>query len=429
MLSDIQNIVYLKKVSYLLENEIGTHEERTNWLQNIVKDIPVSILTSASVKEKINGFCLQYSISTNFMNTELPDKQNKKAKSNRSTVERLLQNESASLLSELGSKLLDKEKYYQTLEAMCVVIILGKDFKKIPEIEYKLQTNLDDLTISKTKHCHSTFSTKELQSLRRTKALICFSLFLQGYYLTCSQKVFQFIEKDSKILDKALWNDTYDFIKAEDVYSMILISTLLTIPLNTVRHFTKLPDVIFYFEVFPSAKDLFYLLKNTKFKSFFAYWTKLLKPICRRNQFVGPKLEEIDRALRTKIYIFYLSMSTRIQVSYLSNTLGIEYDIVLNDLKELFNKRKANFVLEGDIIFYKKRSTLNNIASILQSNEHEISKLLELQNRKNTELKDSIQSYIIENNRANDIPVTYEDEDLSMHLCNSDKFGATEERS
>lgn len=427
MLSDIQNIVYLKKVSYLLENEIGTHEERTNWLQNIVKDIPVSILTSASVKEKINGFCLQYSISTNFMNTELPDKQNKKAKSNRSTVERLLQNESASLLSELGSKLLDKEKYYQTLEAMCVVIILGKDFKKIPEIEYKLQTNLDDLNISKTKHCHSTFSTKELQSLRRTKALICFSLFLQGYYLTCSQKVFQFIEKDSKILDKALWNDTYDFIKAEDVYSMILISTLLTIPLNTVRHFTKLPDVIFYFEVFPSAKDLFYLLKNTKFKSFFAYWTKLLKPICRRNQFVGPKLEEIDRALRTKIYIFYLSMSTRIQVSYLSNTLGIEYDIVLNDLKELFNKRKANFVLEGDIIFYKKRSTLNNIASILQSNEHEISKLLELQNRKNTELKDSIQSYIIENNRANDIPVTYEDEDLSMHLCNSDKFGATEE--
>lgn len=427
MLSDMQNIVYLKKVSYLLENEIGTHEERTNWLQNIVKDIPVSILTSASVKEKINGFCLQYSISTNFMNTELPDKQNKKAKSNRSTVERLLQNESASLLSELGSKLLDKEKYYQTLEAMCVVIILGKDFKKIPEIEYKLQTNLDDLTISKTKHCHSTFSTKELQSLRRTKALICFSLFLQGYYLTCSQKVFQFIEKDSKILDKALWNDTYDFIKAEDVYSMILISTLLTIPLNTVRHFTKLPDVIFYFEVFPSAKDLFYLLKNTKFKSFFAYWTKLLKPICRRNQFVGPKLEEIDRALRTKIYIFYLSMSTRIQVSYLSNTLGIEYDIVLNDLKELFNKRKANFVLEGDIIFYKKRSTLNNIASILQSNEHEISKLLELQNRKNTELKDSIQSYIIENNRANDIPVTYEDEDLSMHLCNSDKFGATEE--
>lgn len=427
MLSDIQNIVYLKKVSYLLENEIGTHEERTNWLRNIVKDIPVSILTSASVKEKINGFCLQYSISTNFMNTELPDKQNKKAKSNRSTVERLLQNESASLLSELGSKLLDKEKYYQTLEAMCVVIILGKDFKKIPEIEYKLQTNLDDRTISKTKHCHSTFSSKELESLRRTKTLICFSLFLQGYYLTCSQKVFQFIEKDSKILDKALWDDTYDFIKAEDVYSMILISTLLTIPLNTVRHFTKLPDVIFYFEIFPSAKDLFYLLKNTKFKSFFTYWTKLLKPICRRNQFVGPKLEEIDRALRTKIYIFYLSMSTRIQVSYLSNTLGIEYDIVLNDLKELFNKRKANFVLEGDIIFYKKRSTLNNIASILQSNEHEISKLLELQNRKNTELKDSIQSYIIENNRANDIPVTYEDEDLSMHLCNSDKFGATEE--
>lgn len=429
MLTDIQNVIYLKKIIYFLENEVGTIEERINWLRNMVKDIPVSVLASSSVIEKIKIFCSQYNVSTNFIRQELPGKQNKKAKNNESTADKLLQNEFAGLFSELGSKLVDKETYYQTLETMCSVIILENDFKKIPEIEYKLYANLDEPITSKNKHSHSTFSPEEIQSLRKTKALVCFSFFLQGYYLSCAQKIFQFIERDSRVLDNSLWNPKYDLIQAEDLYSMISISTLLTIPLHTVGQFTQLPDVLFYFEVFPSAKDLFYLLKKTRFKSFFSSWTKIFNPICLRNQLVGPKLDEIERALRTKVYIFYLSISTQIQVSYLSNTLGIPYDTVLNDIQELFSQRKINFVLEGDIISYKKRSILNDIASILQSNEIEISKLLEVQNKKNTELKDSIQNSIIENNKTNDISIAYDDEDLSMNLSNSDTFGASEAKN
>ena len=84
--------------------------------------------------------------------------------------------------------------------------------------------------------------------------------------------------------------------------------------------------------------------------------------------------------MRIKVYVFYFSISNRIQVSDLSDSLGIEYNIVVNDLTKLFNERRLNFVMEGDTIFYKKRSILTDISKILKSNEDKISKLLQSQN-------------------------------------------------
>lgn len=428
MISDIKQIVYLKKVIYLLDNQLGTVEERTLLLQDLLKEIPVSILSAIPIKDKIENFCLHYNISCNISTIDPSTNQNKKAKSDRSIAERLLQNEFPAVLSELSPMLLNKQKYYQTLETMCTVMVLSNDFRKIHEIEYKLETNFDDPKTSHKTHNHSSLSREEIHSLRNTQVLVCLSYFLQGKYLDCVQKMFQFIDKDNKLLNISLRNPKYDVVQPNDLYSMISISALLSIPLNQIKHFMQLTDVVLFFQLFPPAKELFNLLKNTKFRAFFTQWMETLNITCKRHYLLAPKLNEVEKVMRVKIYVFYLSISTRIQVSYLSSTLDIKYETVLHDIEELLGKRKANFVLEGDIISYRKRSIINDIATILQSNEIEISKLLDIQSRKNTGLKDSIQNYIIANDKNNDMTITYEDESMESSRSNH-TFSTTENNS
>ena len=143
--------------------------------------------------------------------------------------------------------------------------------------------------------------------------------------------------KDNGFLHISQWNSQNNFIFEDEFYTVILISVLLAIPINRYKNFIKLTDIQLLFSNFPLAKIVFDLLININFKEFFNIWTQTVYPIVEKNFIIGPNLEDIDQKIRIKVYVFYLSVSNKIQISQLSSSLGIEYDIVVNDLTKLFN--------------------------------------------------------------------------------------------
>lgn len=382
--SDIHRILLLKRVIYILENDIGSLEERCSWVQRIIKDIPDLIILLSSFKQKIETFCELYNISTKNLNEQLSF--NKKVKTDKLLIEKILKNYYSGILTK-HNIMSDEEThynphyYYSAMENVLIMTVLCHDFKSIPELEYKIESNFDNpdhfYPIDETDY---NLRLETLNTVRRIRSYICCPLFLQGQYLDVVQKVFYFNSIDNEFLNISQWNSCNNLFYQDEFYSLVLISALLAIPLNKCKIFTQSTDVQFLFNNFPLAKVMIDLLINTNFKKFFNIWTKKLYPIVQRNFVVGPTLDNIEQKMRIKVYVFYFSISNRIQVSHLSDSLGIEYNIVVNDLTKLFNERKLNFVMEGDTIFYKKRSILTDISKILKSNEDKISKLLQSQN-------------------------------------------------
>lgn len=422
MNSNIQQALHLKRSIYLLEQDIGDYKENLDRLRCILRDTPVSILSVPWLHEKLKSLCIRYSVRFPLPTSQDTSSQKKRTKGEKSIEERLLQNEISSVLLELTTKM-DKKQQYFNLENICIVMILGSDFKKFPEIENRIEVNILDHIEQK----HSDLDTNTINSLRRVNVLCCFALFLQGRYLEASQKIFQFLDKDVDILDSAVWDIKHHLLSKDEVYCMITICILLAIPIEEYRLFSQLTDVLTLFERIPFTKDLFTLAINTRFNIFFKQWREKVIPICERNPLIGPRISDIKQTMRMKVYILYLSISSRIQISYLSRTLEIQYNIVLNDIKKLFFYNKLNFVLDGDIMTYKGRSILSDISSILKSNENEISELLERQKSQNIQIRDSIQSYIRDNNEKNNIKVNYDEEDSMETRSNSNLYSMADD--
>lgn len=402
MNTTIGNLLYAKRIIYLLENEIGTLQERTNWVQDLFCIIPPSFLREIDNWDNVQTFCTEYNIEIEEGPRPSDEQKTKNVRENTqgdNITMKFIKHQYQDIITHLTTAPIDKQKYYQHFEDLAAIMILDKDFKKISEVEYRIDSHLNDPTTSRRDTGSNTIQPKELASLRRTKIFISMALFLQERYFDCSQKLFQFITSDIGILDESLWNSSYNLINKDEFHMMSTISMLLAIPLDKCQTFIQLPDVIEFFKVFPPAKTLFNLLNNTKFRRFFNQWTTILNSIGSRSPLLAPKLKEIEEAMRVKIYIFYLSISTRIPISYLSDTLGIPYKDVEKDIKGLLQRRKINFELVDGLLCYKERSILTDVIDLLKTNDKYIDELLMKQRRINCEMKDSIQAFIINNNK------------------------------
>ena len=388
---DIQKVLLLKRVIYIVENDIGSLEERSHWVQKIIRDARELIVSLPSFKEKIETFCEAYNISMNALNEQYSiNDQNKKVTVDKVILENILHNDYSNILAKYSMIPVEESSYhhphyfYHYLENILIITILSRDFKNIPELEYKIESNYEISNHLDSNNENVYNPQLELSNaIRRMRSYLCCSLFLQGRYLDVIEKIIYLNSKDNGFLHISQWNSQNNFIFEDEFYTVILISVLLAIPINRYKNFIKLTDIQLLFSNFPLAKIVFDLLININFKEFFNIWTQTVYPIVEKNFIIGPNLEDIDQKIRIKVYVFYLSVSNKIQISQLSSSLGIEYDIVVNDLTKLFNERRLNFIIEGDIIFYKKRSMVNDISSILKANENKILNRLETKNEDN----------------------------------------------
>lgn len=392
---DIQKVLLLKRVIYIVENNIGNFEERSHWIQKIVKETSELIILLPSLKEKVERFCENYNISTNTLNEQCSiNNQYKKIKIDKLIVEHILQNDYSNIIPKYIIIPIEKANhrhqphyFYHWLENVLIITILSHDFRNIPELEYKVESNYEIATHLDSDNENSYDSQPDLfNAVQRMRLYLCCSLFLQEKYLDVIQKIFYFNDKDSGFLHISQWNLQNNFIFEDEFYTIVLISALLTIPINKYKKFIQLANIQLLFHNFPLANMVFDLLVNINFKKFFNVWSQKVYPIVQKHFIIGPKLDEIEQKIRTKVYVFYLSVSDKIKISQLSELLGIKYNIVLNDLTKLFNERQSNFFIKGDIIFYKKRSIINDISSILKANENKILKLVDKKREDNHQL-------------------------------------------
>ena len=98
---DIQKVLLLKRVIYIVENDIGSLEERSHWVQKIIRDVRELIVSLPSFKEKIERFCEAYNISMNSLNEQYSiNDQNKKVTVDKVILENILHNDYSNILAK-----------------------------------------------------------------------------------------------------------------------------------------------------------------------------------------------------------------------------------------------------------------------------------------------------------------------------------------
>lgn len=230
--------------------------------------------------------------------------------------------------------------------------------------------------------------------------MICASHYLRGKYFDCSSSFFNLLISDPEIFTSLVHDPSRKFLTNSEFLMMIVISTLLAVPLDNYEDFINVEELVPFQKICPTLYACLRLLINTSFRKFFHRWHGHINQKCIESFFLDQTWPNAQSMMRDKIYFFYLRISYRVEVSYLSRILGIEECFVRKELADLIDSAHLSFEINGDLVSYKHTHYLENVVDQLRVNEKQLSERLEAQNTKNKNLRDLLQDIIIENDAA-----------------------------
>lgn len=277
-------------------------------------------------------------------------------------------------------------EYYRNLEIIAQLLILSNNFKALEELEYRLND------------CHSGNTIKEeLEAMKRTKLLICCGFYMQGRFLDFCKSFFKFEKSDPDFWSALLTKAANSFLTAEELMHMATVSVIVSTPLDNYGDFLSVENLTRFRKECPMLVTCLKLLSNTCFGRFLNLWDNEIDDQCCRSPFLSRGWESARFMVRNKIYFFYLRISNKLTVSYLSRTLHIEEALVKQEVRQLLRDLHLNFEIEGDTIYYRSNPFLSNVVGKLEHNREVISRTLESRTLNTKQLKDSLQEAIIEN--------------------------------
>lgn len=319
-------------------------------------------------------------------------------------IKKIIAHEYVDALRILESGNINQEEYFRRLECIININILNKDYHSIEEISNYFKNN-----------SHSDLEPVERAALRRIQLVICASFYLQRRFFECGSSFFNFLEEDSGLLDFLNMDDN-DFVlfRREELLIMISISCIVSIPLDNYSSFMYLPEVKEFFKLYPPLFRCMDFLIRTKFTAFFKYWDKIIGNKCDSSMFLEESWKFAQFTMRSKLYFFYIRISTKFQISYISRILNIDEIQAKEEIQKLINSAGLNVVICDDILKYKHKMLFQDAVEILKENELCVQKLLDDRRMSNMRMKDEIQNNILENKESIDNYVGEDDNDIDI---------------
>ncbi|SMN18321.1 similar to Saccharomyces cerevisiae YIL071C PCI8 Possible shared subunit of Cop9 signalosome (CSN) and eIF3, binds eIF3b subunit Prt1p [Maudiozyma saulgeensis] len=300
-------------------------------------------------------------------------------------LEKVIAHEYADALRMIESKDIDQKQYFQKLECIANVHMLAKDYHSIQELgNYLKDVKLND------------FNGCEEQSIRYLRVLLCASYFSEGKFFECSSHFSEYVADDNTFFDHTSGSI---FLKKE-VILMATISSLVAIPLDNYSTFLYLTIASRIRSESLIMSKCMEPLIQTRFKDFFKYWNVTVAETCAPCFFVIGQWEFAQLLMRCKIYFFYLRISTRLEISYISKILNVDEKQTRDEIQYLIDSTGLNIQIVDDVISYKNKHVFQDAVETLKVNELRLESILADQQKSNAKLKDEVQQSIINNEES-----------------------------
>lgn len=383
MLEKFEGPILIERAQFLISHENGSPAERKRWALQAVNYLHDIGYTKSPYWENLLSVSGAQGIEQLKTTTE----------KELLSVQKAISHEYVGAISILETKPVPSFRYYQNLETVTQLLLLSKNYKGLEELEYQLNGASDAL---------GNLIEEEAEALRRIQLLICSSFYLRRRYFDCCKSFFKLLDDDTKILDTLVREQENEFMTNVELLLIVTISVIVSVPFDNYEDFIHIENLARFRTVCPKLIECLKLLINTRFGRFLTIWHGEFDRQCTQSLFLSQGWTSARYMMRNKIYFFYLRISNKLEISYLSKTLNIDEQIIRQELSQLFVSAHLNFKIAGDLIFYQHEHYLENVLARLKKNHQIIGERLQEKSSANKYLKDLVQEIIISNNGDED---------------------------
>lgn len=252
--------------------------------------------------------------------------------------------------------------------------LLNCDYKVVLDFEARLAGNFPDSNIM------------DQNDFVECKLLTILNWYLRGEFHQCLQRFIQLVTEIPELFDiLEKWPTRDAFITATTFYYIVTLTALVSIPLDNLDTFIHLSELERFNKTFNIFAGKGKLLVESRFGQFFQWWHTDMDKICKSNYFLEKKWDIVAKTMRQKIYAFYLRISMKINVSYLSEKFGIDYQVVNQEISHLITEACLNFRIDGDLITYLEFDSTSALTEMIDKENLSIDdRISQLRNRNNS---------------------------------------------
>lgn len=304
--------------------------------------------------------------------------------------------EYAEAISILETTPAPSKEHFRNLELIAEFLILSKNFKGLEELDYRLS----GISVADAVN-------EEVEAFARIQLLVLCGAYMQGKHLEFCKGFFRLERNDPEFLTVLKRQHEHPFMTCDEVLLMVTVSTIVATPFDNYEDLLSVENVARIRHYCPELIRCLELLTNTSFGRFLNIWHGSINEKCDKSLLLAHGWDSARSTMRSKIYFFYLRISNKLTISYLSRTLHIEEKLVEREMRLLIENAHLNFEINGDLVQYKSDHFLAPMTSKLKENYALIEKSVESQVANNKNLKDAIQGSIIGNNSGASSDLVY----------------------
>ncbi|AMD20109.1 HCL042Wp [Eremothecium sinecaudum] len=314
------------------------------------------------------------------------DKSDRSQCSNVLVLRKALAHQYATAITLLESANLRVVNYVEKCRQMMRIHVLANSFLSVSDLDTRLRLYL------RSRPSQNTYD-QESEYILECKLLTFASLFLRGNYFDAAHYFTKLYCESGDVLDYLLCPEKVKdiFITNEEYLLMIIISMLLSVPLENYRQLLSSQATQKMFQRIPLLLKCLTLLSNTRYHEFFVIWQDDLERQAQGSYFISPRWQRISTLMRCKVIFLYLKISNVIYVSYLSKVLGISKEAILDDVAKLISRFNLNFAIEGNTIYFKEQSPICDIISGIKTASDRIDARNMMLQQKNEAIKEFVQ--------------------------------------
>lgn len=372
--------ILLERTALILRNGLRSPEERAQLAKEAVAYLRrINYTNSPHWNTFLSSSGLQSSAIPNPQYTENHDKEQCVV------IKKIIDHNYAEALHLIEAREIKQSQYFRKMECLINLQLLSKDYHNVDELShyFKNNTSVEDLI------------PEEKAAFRRIQTVICASYYQQKRFFDCCSHFFNYLSLDPEFLNEII-TPTIDFplISSKEIITMITLSCLIAIPLDNYTTFLYLPDIRGFYQIATLLPTCLELLIHTKFRDFFRLLEDTLGDLCRSEMFLQESWNFAQFTIRSKVYFFYIRISTQLEISYIASILQIPEEQTRQEIEQLISSAGLNVIIEDNVIHLKHKHLLEDAIEDLKENEHKIQVFLDRQAHANNQLKDRAQHRI-----------------------------------
>lgn len=303
-------------------------------------------------------------------------------------IKKIIEHDYVEAVHIIEAKEIDQSQYFRKMECLINLQLLSKDYHNVDELCHYFKNNIaiDELI------------DEEKAALRRIQIVICASYYLQKRFFDCCSHFFKVLSSDPALLNEIITPSIqYPLVTTKETITMITLSCIISIPLDNYTTFLYLHDVRRFYHFSPLLPTCLELLIHTKFRDFFHILENTLNEVCRNELFLNESWDFAQFTMRSKIYFFYIRISTKLEISYIARILRIPEKQTGKEIEQLISSAGLNVSINNNVITLKHKRLLEDAIEDLKTNEVKMQQILDRQAEVNVQLKDVAQHSIMNN--------------------------------